>query len=122
MRPPLRALAIAAALASLAVACRGAPPSADTPATTVLGTVDTLRRDRVGAYGGSVPTPAMDALAARGTRFTDARTPVPLTLPAHVTMLTGLAPAGHGVRSNSASRVPPPKERGFGLLAEALSA
>ena len=33
----------------------------------VLVTIDTLRADHVGAYGGPVPTPALDALAADAT-------------------------------------------------------
>ena len=90
--------------------------------TIVLVTVDTLRRDRVGAYGAkTVTTPRMDEIASEGIRFDDARTPIPLTLPAHTTMLSGLSPAAHGVRVNGASRLPPRGERGFPLLAETLS-
>src|SRR5262245_59366098 len=109
-----RRLRIAALLVLVGVAgvrCGGDsdPPSAS---TIVLVTVDTLRRDYVGAYGTATrPSPArtkrMDELARSGARFSDARTPIPLTLPAHVTMMTGLPPAAHGVRSYSASRVPP---------------
>ena len=62
----------------------------------VLITIDTLRADRVGKGF----TPALDALAARGARFDNARTTVPLTLPAHVTLMTGLLPPQHGVRQN----------------------
>ena len=36
----------------------------------VLVIVDTLRADHVSAYGGRARTPSIDALAARGTRFT----------------------------------------------------
>src|SRR5262245_25369823 len=87
--------------------------------TVVLLTVDTLRLDHVGAYGlGRAKTPRMDALAARGVRFADARTPAPLTLPAHATMLSGLSPAAHGVRSNSASVMRPRAGRAYPLLAE----
>jgi len=67
----------------------------------VLITVDTLRADRVGAYGwGRARTPAMDALAARGVRFTRAFAPAPITLPSHASLLTGLYPPGHGSRHN----------------------
>lgn len=91
--------------------------------TIVLVTVDTLRRDYVGAYSTSSParTPRMDALAASGTRFADARAPAPLTLPSHATMLSGLPPALHGARTNTASRLPPRERRAFSLLAERLS-
>ena len=67
----------------------------------LLVTVDTLRADRVGAYGDKeARTPRLDALAQEGVLFEAAFTPVPLTLPAHVTLLTGLLPPQHGVRGN----------------------
>ena len=120
-----RTLAVAALAAVLGVGC-GDPPAPPAVRTVVLVTVDTLRRDHVSAYvrpGGTVhaPTPAIDALARDGVRFDDARTPVPLTLPAHTTMMCGLPPAAHGVRSNSASRIPPRDRRRWPLLAETLS-
>ena len=69
--------------------------------TVILITVDTLRADRVGAYGwAAARTPAMDALAARGARFTRAFAPAPITLPSHASLLTGLYPPGHGSRHN----------------------
>ena len=67
----------------------------------LLITIDTLRADRVGAYGdASARTPAMDALAARGARFTQAFATAPITLPSHASILTGRYPAGHGARHN----------------------
>ena len=67
----------------------------------VLITVDTLRADRVGAYG-YVParTPTMDRLAREGVRFTQAFTTAPITLSAHASLLTGRYPPGHGARHN----------------------
>jgi len=62
----------------------------------LLITIDTLRADRVGRG----LTPALDALAARGTRFTQARTTAPLTLPSHTAILTGTLPPANGVRLN----------------------
>ena len=62
----------------------------------VLITIDTLRADRVGRG----LTPAIEALAARGVRFTNVRTTAPLTLPAHTSLMTGLIPPLHGVREN----------------------
>ena len=93
--------------------------------TILLLTIDTLRRDRVGVYGRNAHTrgpltPRMDALAAEGLRFDDARTPVPLTLPGHTTMLAGLPPAATGVRLNAYGRLPDPETRGYPLLAERL--
>ena len=66
----------------------------------LLITVDTLRADRVGAYGGGHLTPTIDRLAAGGIRFSRAHSHVPLTLPAHASILTGLLPATHGLHRN----------------------
>src|SRR5205807_4177342 len=67
----------------------------------LLITIDTLRADHVGAYGAATgATPALDALAARGVRFDQVQTAVPLTGPSHATILTGLYPPMHGVRNN----------------------
>jgi len=67
----------------------------------LLITIDTLRADHVGAYGaGAGVTPTLDALAASGVRFDRAETAVPLTGPAHATILTGQYPPTHGVRGN----------------------
>ncbi len=65
----------------------------------ILLTVDTLRVDHVGAYGGA-PTPAMDALAARGLTFEQAYAPISVTGPSFATLLTGLTPTRHGVVRN----------------------
>jgi choline-sulfatase len=62
----------------------------------LLVTIDTLRADRVGR--GLMPT--LDGLARRGLQFTNARSAVPLTLPSHTTIMTGVAPTVHGVREN----------------------
>jgi arylsulfatase A-like enzyme/Flp pilus assembly protein TadD len=72
----------------------------------VLITIDTCRADRVGVYGRPGVTPHLEALAARGTVFLDASAPVPLTLPSHVSILTGLYPDRHGVRDNGSESVP----------------
>ncbi len=64
--------------------------------SVVLVTIDTLRADRVGRG----ITPNLDALAARGTSYQNVRTTVPLTLPAHVSLMTGVHPYAHGVREN----------------------
>src|SRR5215468_10659794 len=67
----------------------------------VLITIDTLRADHVGAYGATTgATPTLDALAARGVRFDQVQTAVPLTGPSHATILTGVYPPTHGVRGN----------------------
>ncbi len=67
----------------------------------ILISVDTLRSDRLPAYGyNGVETPAIDALRRDGILFERAYTHVPLTLPAHISLLTGLLPPAHGVRDN----------------------
>ena len=92
------------------------------PPPIVLVTIDTLRADRLGAYGRSPSiTPALDALAARGVVFEKAWTTAPLTVPAHATLLTGLLPPKHGLRVNQPpSRLPAPAARRYVTLAEAL--
>ncbi|MEA3409899.1 MAG: sulfatase, partial [Candidatus Eisenbacteria bacterium] len=72
----------------------------------LLVTLDTVRADRLGCYGyESAETPTLDALAAQGVRFDDAVTSVPVTLPSHATILTGLSPLNHGVRDNGRYRL-----------------
>jgi arylsulfatase A-like enzyme/Flp pilus assembly protein TadD len=89
----------AAALAVLAAGCARQP--AAPPPSLLLVTIDTLRADHVGAYGAPAgATPQLDALAARGTLFEEAVASVPLTLPSHSTILSGLDPLHHGVRDN----------------------
>lgn len=67
----------------------------------ILISVDTLRSDRLPAYDyQGVETPAIDALRRDGILFERAYTHVPLTLPAHVSLLTGTLPPTHGVRDN----------------------
>ncbi len=67
----------------------------------LLVSIDTLRADRLGSYGyAPAQTPRLDALAQSGLRFATATTVVPLTLPAHSSLMTGTFPAWHGVRDN----------------------
>jgi len=62
----------------------------------VVISLDTLRADHVGCYGGTaVATPAIDALAARGTRFARVLSPASYTLPTHLSMLSGQDPLVH---------------------------
>lgn len=67
----------------------------------ILIVVDTLRADYLGAVGGPVPTPAMDALAASGVLFTQARSHIPTTGPSHASLFTSRLPSDHGLRGNS---------------------
>ena len=63
----------------------------------VLVSIDTVRRDHVGAYGYSRPTtPRLDALARDGVLCEDTVSTSSWTLPAHLSMLTSVDPAAHG--------------------------
>jgi choline-sulfatase len=67
----------------------------------LLITLDTTRADHLGAYGSRVAqTPHIDRLAAEGVLFERAIAAAPITLPAHVSLLTALYPFRHGVRNN----------------------
>jgi arylsulfatase A-like enzyme/Tfp pilus assembly protein PilF len=71
------------------------------PRNLLLVSIDTLRADHLGCYGyDAAQTPRLDALARSGLRFARATTVVPLTLPAHTSLMTGTFPAWHGVRDN----------------------
>jgi arylsulfatase A-like enzyme len=71
------------------------------PTLVWLITLDTVRADAPSfARGPRGLTPMLDALAEEGLVFERARTCVPLTLPAHASMLTGLYPPRHGIRDN----------------------
>ncbi|MEO7796068.1 MAG: sulfatase-like hydrolase/transferase [Thermoanaerobaculia bacterium] len=82
----------------------------------VLLTLDTTRADHLGSAGWAfASTPNLDALARRGTRFERCDSAVPVTLPSHATILSGLYPPRHGVRDNGtfvlAAAVPTLAER-----------
>ncbi|MCB1057244.1 MAG: sulfatase-like hydrolase/transferase, partial [Acidobacteria bacterium] len=75
-------------------------PQAPRRPDVLLITIDTLRPDALGWIGGKNATPNLDALAAEGVRFPAAVSPVPITLPAHTSLMTALIPPRHGVRDN----------------------
>ena len=104
------------ALAAMAVGCRADPPN------VLLLTVDTLRPDALGwvaevSGAGARSTPNLDRLAAGGLAFPAAVAPAPLTLPSHLTLMSGLVPPRHGVRDNGQVVGAAPE-----LLAERLGA
>lgn len=85
------------------------PPFAAAAAArnVVLVSIDTLRADHVGCYGGPAgATPTLDRLAARGARFEKAWSAVPITTPSHASFLTGLFPPETGVRTNGIEKIP----------------
>ena len=109
-------------LLALLIGCDDSPPASETPASEtpasetpasdtpvpvatgpsiVLITLDTTRVDHIGAYGHEpARTPVIDGLAAEGIRFERAYSTVPLTTPAHASILSGLYPPRHGIRNN----------------------
>jgi arylsulfatase A-like enzyme/Tfp pilus assembly protein PilF len=71
----------------------------------LLVTIDTLRADALGSYGGRAATPNLDRLAESGLRFTFAHAHAVMTLPSHSSILTGRYPFAHGVRDNAGYRL-----------------
>jgi arylsulfatase A-like enzyme len=61
----------------------------------VLIVVDTLRTDALSCYGGNVPTPHIDALAADSVLFKNSYAAASWTVPSMTTLLTGLSPSVH---------------------------
>jgi len=66
----------------------------------LLISVDTLRADHLGSYGYRSVTPNLDRIAREGVVFDQVYTPVPLTLPAHTSLLTGRYPPATGIHEN----------------------
>jgi arylsulfatase A-like enzyme/Flp pilus assembly protein TadD len=85
----------------------------------LLVTIDTLRADALGSYGGAAATPALDRLAAEGVRFDFAHAHAVLTLTSHASILTGQLPFQHGLRDNSGYRLPPEARTAATLLKQA---
>jgi len=107
-------IAVAASVVAVWLRASRAPPG------VVLVSIDTLRADRVGAYGSSAGlTPNLDRMAATGVVFENAWTTAPLTVPAHTSMLTGLLPPVHGLRTNArGQRLPAATARPYATVAE----
>jgi len=83
------------------------PAAGAEPNPLLLITIDTMRADRIGCYGyPKARTPVIDGLAREGVVFERAFSTVPLTLPAHASILTGTYPIYHGVRDNSGFVLP----------------
>ncbi|HZR82442.1 MAG TPA: sulfatase [Candidatus Binatia bacterium] len=101
-RPPLAAACRAALLVLLLVVVARALARDEVAAprrpSFVLVVLDTVRWDAMSANGAvEGTTPALDAFAASGIRFTHAYAQAHWTLPSHATLFTGLLPSQHGV-------------------------
>ncbi len=115
------ARSVAAIVAALSVAGCGkdeiAKPVALDP-NVVLITFDTTRADHFSCYGyNAIRTPTVDSLASRGVRYARCYAPVPITLPSHASIMTGLYPFHHGLRDNGAA----PLDDRFTTLAELVT-
>jgi arylsulfatase A-like enzyme/tetratricopeptide (TPR) repeat protein len=91
----------AAAMLAAAAGCGGRGERRFQRAPVILISIDTLRADHLPAYGyRQVKTPAMDALRRDSVLYENAYSHVPLTLPSHTTMMTGMLPPQNAVRDN----------------------
>ena len=99
MNPTIKVLL---ALVICSLGCSGEPELSLPDGTPiVMISVDTLRSDRLPVYGyDGVETPALDQFREDSILFERAYTHVPLTLPAHTSLLSGHLPSIHGVRDN----------------------
>ncbi|MBN2327594.1 MAG: sulfatase-like hydrolase/transferase [Candidatus Omnitrophica bacterium] len=94
------ALSFSIGISSLLQGCSNAPAPCQGK-NVLLISIDTCRADHIQPYADDkAQTPALKKIASEGIWFEDALTPVPLTLPAHCSLLTGLHPMRHGVRNN----------------------
>jgi arylsulfatase A-like enzyme len=94
-------LALPLALVGLAGCGEQAPGPSGRAPRVVLVSIDTLNVDWTGAYNPEVTTtPALDRIAADGVRFARAYTEVPITLPSHAALLTGVSARRLGVLAN----------------------
>jgi arylsulfatase A-like enzyme/Flp pilus assembly protein TadD len=85
-------------VAALGCTRRGA---VDPKAPIIIISIDTLRSDRLPAYGYTkIETPSLDAFRKDAILFERAYSECPLTLVSHASVLTGLLPADHGIRDN----------------------
>jgi len=93
-----RVVVVGLFLSGVLSAARSTQPPRPPAPDIFLITIDTLRADHVHCYGyANGSTPALDALAKDGVRFTNAFTPSPITNTSHASILTGLLPGSHGV-------------------------
>jgi arylsulfatase A-like enzyme len=116
-------------LACLALAAcakpTAAPPDYGGRRPIVLISIDSLRADRCTPYGhrsetapGEETTPFLARMAREGALFENASAASPWTLPSHVTLLSGMHPREHGVRTRK-FRIPDELELVSGRLQQA---
>ena len=129
MKPRLTATVAPALLilaGMLSVACNGETSRPDAPVTPaaadrpnlLLVSIDTLRADRLSAYGYSRPTsPELDRFATEAVLFERFYYNGGGTLPSHMSLFTSLSPVTHGIGPESPKTLEPERQ----TLAESLS-
>lgn len=107
--------AAATAGASLAPTARaGEEGSAQQDAPNVLLIMcDQLTASVLGCYGGPVPTPNIDRIAAEGVQFQDATCPTPFCSPTRASIITGMYPHAHGIVANCIHVPGPGRQQGI---------
>jgi arylsulfatase A-like enzyme len=95
----LTAFVFAAVAALVVCACGGgAAQNAAGPMNIVVLVIDDARWDSIGAAGNrAVRTPRLDALAAEGIRFTEARVTTSICMTSRASLLTGQYMSRHGI-------------------------
>ena len=87
--------------AALGAAARGAPPSGKRRPNVLIIITDQQHAGMMSCTGNRhLATPALDGLAARGTRFERAYAANPVCVPSRFSMMTGRMPSDVGMRSN----------------------
>uniref|UniRef100_Q01ZX5 Sulfatase n=1 Tax=Solibacter usitatus (strain Ellin6076) TaxID=234267 RepID=Q01ZX5_SOLUE len=72
------------------------------PAPVIVVSVDTLRADRLSAYGyRKQRTPNLDSFAERATLYENAACATPLTLPSHASLFTSTYPYENRIQENA---------------------
>jgi arylsulfatase A-like enzyme len=101
-RWPRAACLVAPLVAWMAASLAGCEPAERTNRPNILLiSIDTLRADHLSCYGYARPTtPVIDRLATGGVLFEQVIANSPWTLPSHGSMLTGLNPRNHGLKSH----------------------
>lgn len=99
--------------------CGPNPIRLDSNPPIILISIDTLRSDRLPYYGYTAGhTPHLDQFGTESIGFENAFSHIPLTLPSHASLFTGLLPPEHGIRDNIGYQLEPNHQ----TLVEYLSA
>jgi len=102
--PTRRLVAVRSVLALAVLGCSGEPRPERPDVVWIV--VDTLRADRLGAYGsGRGLTPNLDRFCSASVTFTDAEAHAPWTLPSIASMLTSRLPPEHGAGGHLDARL-----------------